>query len=156
MRHVSTTIDIDAPPEAVWESLADLDSYAEWNPHITSASGTPREGERVSLTIVPGGRRPRTVRATVTAADAPRHLQWVGVGGSRWLFEGRHTFDLEPLAGGRTRLTNREELSGALVPLVVRPDAHRDYEAMNEALAARVSDRIGPAADSHDRGTGRA
>ncbi|WP_254537374.1 SRPBCC domain-containing protein [Halomarina litorea] len=139
MRHIATSLDIDAPIDAVWAVLTDLDAYSEWNPHVTRATGRLREGEAVTVTVVPAGRRPRTMTATVTALEPLRRLQWVATAGSRLLFEGRHTFTLESLAGDRTRFRNREDLSGLLVPLAVRPDAHRDYETMNEALAARVA-----------------
>ena len=35
----SATIDIAAPPKAVWAVLTDYDRYPEWNPFITNMSG---------------------------------------------------------------------------------------------------------------------
>ena len=140
MREIRTEAVLDATPEAVWDVLTDLDAYAEWNPQTVEASGTVAEGERVELTVRPGGGRERTMTATVAEADSPRRLEWVATVGSRWLFSARHTFELEPLEDGRTRLVNRERLTGVLVGFAVPDDAESDYEAMNRALAGRLAD----------------
>ncbi|MFC5973220.1 SRPBCC family protein [Halomarina salina] len=137
MRTIRTETVIDSPPSAVWSTLTDLDAYEEWNPHLTSASGELREGERVTITVDQSGRT-RTLRPRVTTVDPERRLQWVGRVGSSWLFEGRHTFDLESLDCGRTLLVNREELSGLLVGFVTSEDDEATYESMNWALAERV------------------
>ena len=104
------------------------------------ASGTVAEGERVELTVRPGGGRERTMIATVVEAAPERRLEWVSTLGSRWLFSARHTFELEPLEDGRTRLVNRERLTGVLVRFAVPDDVESDYEAMNRALAERLVD----------------
>ncbi|WP_083862001.1 SRPBCC family protein [Halogeometricum pallidum] len=44
MREIQTEIEIDAPPETVWEQLTDFASYEQWNPHISRVSGELREG----------------------------------------------------------------------------------------------------------------
>lgn len=141
MREIRTEIEIDAPPELVWEVLADLDSYGEWNPHVTRARGDLREGESIEITVDRIGEETRTMTVRVTAVEAPRHLEWVGTVGSRWLFEGRHTFELHALEGGRTGLRNREEVFGILTPLVLSEEPERDYERMNRALRERVERR---------------
>ena len=53
--------------------------------------------------------------ATVAHADPERRFEWVGIVGFR-MFEERHLPGLEPLERDRTRLHNREELSGASRP----------------------------------------
>jgi hypothetical protein len=78
--------------------------------------------------------------ARVVEADHPRRLEWVATVGGRWLFSARHTFELEPLEDGRTRLVNRERLAGILVRFAVPDDAESDHEAMNRALAGRLAD----------------
>jgi hypothetical protein len=70
-----------------------------------------------------------------------RRLTWVGTVGGAWLFEGRHTFELHPLDGDRTRFVNRERVTGVLAPVVVRTGSAEAYEAMNRALADRVETR---------------
>lgn len=148
MRIVRTDRDVDAPPADVWAVLTDVESYPEWNPHVVAATGTLAEGERMRLTVRTDGRE-RVVPVTVTTVDPPRRLEWVGRVGHRALFEARHTFELDPLDGNRTRLSNREELSGPLVRFVVPAGVESNYRAMNDALAARV------AADRWEGETGR-
>lgn len=48
MKTMSATIQIDAPPEAVWAALTDLDRYPEWNPLFREASGQVAAGSRIT------------------------------------------------------------------------------------------------------------
>lgn len=157
MPEIHTSIDIDAPPEAVWAVLTDVESYPEWNPHLTRVEGTFAEGETLGLWVAQSGRE-NYIDVRVVECDAPRRVEWVGRVGAKFLFEGTHTFELEPLdgedgvvehgettkeagSGGtheRTRLHNDESSRGLLVPLVVKKDARSAYEAMNEALKTQV------------------
>lgn len=95
MREIRTGIEIDAPPRAVWETLADAESYGEWNPHITRASGDLRVGSGLEITVERIDDIPRTMTVRVSKLDPPRRLQWVGTVGSKRPFRGRHTFDLD-------------------------------------------------------------
>ncbi|MFC4358598.1 SRPBCC family protein [Halobium salinum] len=142
MREIRTDIEIDAPPRVVWEVLTDLDAYAEWNPQTTNASGAVREGERVAITVDRQGRRSASMRPRVVEADPERRLEWVATVLHPRLFEARHSFELDALDGDRTRVHNRERLSGVLVRFLVDEDAVRAYEAMNRALAARVASLV--------------
>jgi hypothetical protein len=54
------------------------------------------------------------------------------------VFEARHTFELEVLDGGRTRVRNRQLLSGVLALFVVDENTVRANEAMDRALAERA------------------
>jgi hypothetical protein len=141
MREIWTEIEIDAPPELVWEVLTDLDSYVEWNPHVTRATGDLREGGSIEITVNRVGEKQRTMTVRVSAVEAPRRLKWTGTVGSRWLFEGRHTFELHSLEGDRTGLRNREEVSGILAPFALSEEPERDYKRMNQALKKRAERR---------------
>ncbi|WP_227376945.1 SRPBCC domain-containing protein [Haladaptatus halobius] len=147
-REIQVETEVDAPPRTVWGVLTDLPAYREWNPHITDASGDLREGSTVEIRVRSGRSRSRTMPVTVAAMTPERRLQWVGQVLSSRLFEGRHTFELEPLDDDRTRFVNRERLSGLLVPFVVADDARRGYEAMNRALSERAKRRFESEADS--------
>jgi hypothetical protein len=139
MRHIHTEREVDAPPAAVWAVLTDLPAYPAWNPHVVAAEGDLREGARVDIRVRTGDGRPRAMRVTVDRVEPERALSWVGTVGGPRVFEARHSFELHPLAGDRTRLVNREDLTGLLVGIVVPDDASLSYEAANEALAERVA-----------------
>lgn len=141
MRRIETDATIDAPPERVWATLTDFASMADWNPFITRAQGTPREGERLSIRVEPPGKSAATFTPTVVTAQAPRELRWRGTLPVPGLFVGEHYFLLEPLpdAGG-TRLTHGETFSGLLVPLMggMLDATEQGFERMNAALKTRV------------------
>src|SRR4051794_41976535 len=78
MRHdIRTEIDIEAPPEEVWPHLVDLTAYADWNPFITSATGSAEEGRRLSLRMEPPGGRAATVHPRVTQVSTAAALEWL-------------------------------------------------------------------------------
>ncbi len=141
MRHaLHTEIEIDAGPEAVWHVLTDLDSYDEWNPFITSASGEATVGTRLVNRLSPPGGKAMTFKPVVTAADAPHAFEWLGRLGMPGLFDGRHRFDLSPSVSGGTTLVHTEQFSGLLVRLFRRSldtQTVAGFEAMNTALKAR-------------------
>ena len=138
MQEIRTEIEIDAPPERVWEHLADVASYDEWNPHITHVSGDLREGAELEVVVDRIDASPRALTVRVSKVDPPRRLQWVGTVGSKWVFRGRHTFELQALGGDRTRFRNLEQATGVLVPFAISANPERDYDRMNRALKDRV------------------
>jgi hypothetical protein len=149
MRRIETQIDLPAVPSAVWHELVDTASIGTWNPFITSLSGDFEVGESLNVRVAPVGGRPMTFKPRVTIVEPGRRLEWLGTMGIRGLFDGRHSFTLTPLEDGRTRLTQAEAFSGALIPftgkLLSRTKA--GFEAMNAALLVRLEkDRLAPKA----------
>lgn len=117
-RDIQTEIDIDAPPEAVWEILTNLESYADWNPLITSSSGVVGVGEKLTNRFEPPEGRAMTFTVEVTAVDPTQEFHWNGrLLGIPGLFEGRHRFELEASPDG-TRLKHSEAFSGLVAPLI--------------------------------------
>ncbi|WP_435334386.1 SRPBCC family protein [Haloarchaeobius sp. TZWWS8] len=139
MKRIETRIEIDAPVEAVWRVLTDLPNYATWNPFIPEASGTVAPGERLHVRIQPEGGRGMSFSPAVLAADENRLLQWRGRLLVPGLFDGTHSFELEPLDDGGTRLVQSEEFSGLLVPVLLDDSRIRDgFKSMNRALKERA------------------
>jgi hypothetical protein len=141
MRHeIRSEIEIEAPPDAVWAQLTDLDGYEEWNPFIIRADGTAETGQRLSLRMQPAGGRAMTIRPTVTDASDGTAFEWLGHLGVPGVFDARHRFELSPTPTG-TRVVQRESFRGLLVrPLRRSLDTGTlaGFEAMNEALRRRV------------------
>ncbi len=144
MRHtVTTTIDIEAAPELVWQELADLAGHADWNPFIVQATGQLEPGGRLDIQLRPPDGKGMRFRPTVTVLDEGRTLEWLGRLGIPGLFDGRHRFELHATATG-TRLVHQEQFSGIFVRAARRSldgSTRAGFELMNEALRARVLQR---------------
>jgi hypothetical protein len=145
--HLHTEIDIEAPPEVVWDILIDLDKYEEWNPFVVAADGTPEVGEKLVNRLEPPDGKAMTFRPKVTVVEPAQTFEWLGRLGAPGVFDGRHRFALEPTATG-TRLTQTEDFSGVLVRPMRRgldDRTARGFEKMNDALKARAEARAGSA-----------
>ena len=67
VRNYDITVDIDAPPQRVWEVMIDVERWHEWTPSITSIkrldSGELREGSRVRI------KQPKLAPTVMTVSD---------------------------------------------------------------------------------------
>ena len=138
MKTMSATIQIDAPPEAVWAVLTDLARYPEWNPLFREASGEVAVGSRITLRSVhPANGRLMTVRPRITAADPGAELSWVS--SLPGIISGVHRFALTP-AGGGTRVEQSEAFRGVLTAFSGKTFARAgaSFRALNEALKKRA------------------
>jgi len=145
MREITTSIDVDAPPERVWAALTSFDAYPEWNPFIRQASGRLQVGETLTLRMFPAQGRPMTFRPKVLVAEPQRELRWIGRFVLPGVFDGEHSYRLTPIEGGGTRLVQAERFSGVLVPFVggIVDRTVNDFRRLNEALKQRVEASAG-------------
>lgn len=134
---------IPADPDRVWAVLADFGRYAEWNPLNLQARGEAKLGARVPMifrNLAAGGDAVIRQTVRIVAASPGRELAWTGH--VPLLFAGRHGFLLTP-AGKGTHLLHTEVLGGMVTWGWSKAKIARDfvpaYEAVNEALAARVA-----------------
>ena len=141
MKQLHTEIEIDAPAKRVWELLTDFASYPEWNPFIRTISGQPAPGERLRARLEPPGGRAMTFKPKVLTAEPDRELRWLGHLLVPGLFDGEHSFTIQPLEDDRVRFVQREAFRGLLVPLFARSlesNTRRGFEEMNRALKGRA------------------
>jgi hypothetical protein len=141
MKELHTEIEIDAPAERVWRLLTDFASHPRWNPFIRTISGRPIPGERLEVRLEPPGGRGMTFKPEVLEAEPERTLRWLGHLMVPGLFDGEHSFTIEPLAEDRVRFVQREAFKGLLVPLFARgleANTRRGFEQMNGALKERA------------------
>jgi hypothetical protein len=136
-KQLRAQVDIQASPQRVWEVLTDFAAYPDWNPFIVQARGSARVGERLTNRMQPVGGRAITFRPTVLEADPGRRLRWLGRLVAPGIFDGEHSFTIQPLGDGQVRLVQQERFGGLLAPLMARSlDRHTlpGFELMNQAL----------------------
>lgn len=149
MDELVTSVVIHAPAAAVWGVLTDFARYPEWNRRMRIA-GEPEVGARLHVTPGPDARRMPSFRPRVTRVVPGRELRWVGHLLVPGLFDGEHRFVAEDAQPGRSRFTQAERFSGALVGPVLRRYGRATEEgflAVNEALKARAELLAGAGAE---------
>jgi uncharacterized protein YndB with AHSA1/START domain len=123
--------DLSHPPARVWEALTDPEHLREWAPFDADrnlgAVGT------ATLSTV-GAPTPRRSETRVTRADAPAVLEFTWGGRDvRW--------ELEPLAGGGTRLTLWHNIDRGFIAMGAA-GWHVCFDVLERHLAGRPIGRI--------------
>jgi len=118
-------IDVDATPEACWKVLTDLSTWTRWFPMLKYASslgeGSPFHiGGRFEIMFDFG--IAVSVKCTVEEVDASRRVRWVGAG---FGITGNHSYLLEPLSPGLTRVISHEAFTGPGTLLISGPIRRR-------------------------------
>ncbi len=145
MKQLSAEIEIDAPAERVWQVLTDFAKFPEWNPFIRQMSGEARVGARLQIRIGASGTRAMSFRPKMLNVEPNRELRWLGRVLIPGLFNGEHSFTIEPLDEKRVRFVQHEKFTGLLVPFMAKSldrDARRGFEEMNQALKQRAEQAI--------------
>ena len=141
MRELFTEIEINAPPDRVWETLVDLLRWSEWNAFIPEITGEAIVGSRLHVKVAPPGGKAMSFKATVSCVQDAREFIWVGTIPIPGAFRGEHIFELRPLDGNRTHLIHREEFSGWMLPILwgsIHNGTQEGFAQMNEQLKSRV------------------
>jgi hypothetical protein len=140
-KQLRAEVEVEASPERVWEVLTDFDAYRQWNPFIVQGAGPAVPGRRLELRMRPPGRRPMTFRPEVLEAEPARRLRWLGRLLVPGLFDGEHSFTLEPAGPGRVRVIQQEEFRGLatrpILAMIGKPTL-AGFQQMNQALKDRV------------------
>jgi uncharacterized protein YndB with AHSA1/START domain len=146
--HLSTTIRVEASPEAVFDLIADPARAPEWQTllaEIGDVSGRPGGvGSSYTGYYRVAGRRIEG-RFVVTAAERPKLLQATGTTRGGWT---RWTTYIHPAAGGaEVRVTLEYELPGEIVRSVlgmltgtrVQRAFHRTYLTLKRVAEAEAA-----------------
>jgi len=135
----AVTRSIAAPQETVWNLLADVPSWKEWNPTIVEIDGQASVGSKVSLvsTVNPD----RTFKLTVKSVDAPSRMVWAD-GMPLGLFTGERIYTVTP-AGDGCEFSMVEDYTGLLAPLITKaiPDMTESFEQFADGLKAAAESR---------------
>ncbi|WBQ02376.1 SRPBCC domain-containing protein [Kribbella sp. CA-293567] len=137
-----TEIEVDATPDEVWKVLADRAAYPEWNPFIVSSTGELTAGAVITNVLRDTNGKETTFTPELVVVEPGRELCWIGRIAPGLVFDGEHSFRIEPLAGGRSKFVQEERFHGIAVPFTVsmlNETIKPQFEAMNRALAARAA-----------------
>ncbi|MFT4975310.1 MAG: hypothetical protein ACI8S6_001197 [Myxococcota bacterium] len=108
--------DIDAPSEAVWSVLADIDTYGSWNTLSPSVGGRLEVGRLVWLRVRLG-RWTLTSPERVQAIEPPSRLVWGLSSPRNPLLWAQRVQTIDPRQGGCTYETT-DTIGGLLLPIV--------------------------------------
>src|SRR5689334_4630147 len=117
----SSTAEIDAPLEQVWETVQDVESAPQWQGGMKGMEAIERDGEgRATLCEAETDAKVRTVKSTIRFTyDGPTSLTWKQEKGELKSVEG--SCSLEDLGDGRTRATYAIETDlGRMLGMVIR------------------------------------
>jgi uncharacterized protein YndB with AHSA1/START domain len=135
-QHVAShTVVLAAPPERVWEQIADMGRQAEWVPDVTKVE---RLGDRDGKPSYRENYGRFTVTTVVTTAEAPRLLvKEILPGGP---FSGSWTWELAPEGTGtRLTITERGTVESPLFRgMMVFADNTKSARRYAAALAKRL------------------
>ncbi|MCP4432139.1 MAG: SRPBCC domain-containing protein [Gammaproteobacteria bacterium] len=135
---IRTAIEIDAPRDEVYQVLANIEGYPEWNPYHRKVEGEFKEGAGLTVYVT----RPDGVEVEV-----PPHMMRIieneeitWGGGIKGIFYGEHRFLLESTETGTTVLRHDEDFSGFAVGFADLPPEviAVGYHQMNMALKKRL------------------
>lgn len=140
-RTIRTSIEIDAPADRVWDILINFDDYLKWNPFITNIQGEAVQGAQLEVFIRPSGGKGMTFKSKVIKCEPNMEFRWKGKLFVPGLFDGEHSFQINPIGDNRVEFVQQENFSGTLVGLVLRmigKATQQGFEAMNLALKTQA------------------
>jgi hypothetical protein len=136
-------IELDAPPQKVWQAVTGFQNYHAWNTQVTYLGGTVAPGEKLRLRLSAAGSAPYTFAPVISQWEENKRFAWLARTGFPGIFDGEHFFEIIDLGNGTTRLINREEYRGILTlfirQLPMMKNAPAGFARMNEELKQYLS-----------------
>ncbi|MCA9531844.1 MAG: SRPBCC domain-containing protein [Myxococcales bacterium] len=131
---VRAEIDIDGPPEAVWQTLVDFERYPEWNPFTPRVESTLELGAPIDMRVVMRGGRTIRQREYVCEHVPGSRVAWEMRLGR--LLHARRVQRVSALDGQRTRYVSEDRVRGLLAPLVLALFERSIQDGFDQAAAA--------------------
>lgn len=140
----SEPVEIHAPIDTVWDVLADVDRYCEWNPFARTYTKTDvRVGSFVDFDVKLGGYdRKQTER--FVAIERPTLLSWSTKIGNEFLLKALREQRLEMQSDTRCIYYNTDTLEGPLAPLAILlfgRAMRRGFDNVGRALKKTAEER---------------
>lgn len=133
-------IGVAAPAPLVWEALADLERWGEWNPLYPKVEGALRIGERLVLTERLSGQDQPPVAVTIVDWVPNEQILWRSSALAGFVKRLRF-LELEALSKDGCVFSNGELWQGRYAAFAVRDKRrayHEGFAALGEALKDRA------------------
>ena len=140
----SQPVDIHAPIDTVWDVLADVDRYHEWNPFARTYTKTDvRVGSFVDFDVKLG-RYDRKQTERFEAVEPPTLLSWSTKIGTELLLKALREQRLEKRSETSCSYFNTDTLEGPLAPLAILlfgRAMRRGFDDVGRALKQTAEER---------------
>lgn len=133
-KEIRTEIVIKSTPEKIWAVLTDTHNYPHWNPFIKAIKGEIKEGQKISVKIMPPKSKAFTFNPTIITMVENRKLSWLGKFLFSGFFDGEHSFELIDNGNGTVTFVQSEEFKGVFVWLFNPQKTKEGFNLMNQKL----------------------
>lgn len=133
---IESRIGVQAPAEAIWAVLGDVENWPDWNPIYPKAVGSLRIGARLELTLALPGEVQREIEPKVIDWVPNEQILWSDITWGGWVKSLRF-IEIDEIDRGSCIVANGELFSGFVARRYGRRHRHAmriGYGAMNEAL----------------------
>lgn len=147
MKACHTKTIIHAPIQVVWNVLADVERYKEWNPTVAKIWGPLKDDQLIYIHHSGLG---LIVPVRVTCYAPPYELAWQSWGVFAPLVQGQHYFKLTELTPNQTLLQHGEVLTGAMsafLPSSLLSKLQSNYAYHNDKLKIIAEQRVAATAE---------
>jgi len=130
------TAETTAAPEAIWRVWSDVERWPEWNADLERAELTGPFAAGSTITMFPKGQDPIELRVA-EASEPEAFVDQADLGD----VVVRTIHRLEPLEGGRVRVTYRMEITGPGADTLgpqIGPEISADFPQVLAALVERA------------------
>ncbi|HJT83092.1 MAG TPA: SRPBCC domain-containing protein [Nitrososphaeraceae archaeon] len=137
MKDLTTEIEINSSPQAVWDILTDFSNYPQWNPILTKVVGQLLIDNKLEIHITTIGGKSRIYHPKITKIVPNQELRWTGKFFLPQIFSGERIFLIEKVFNDKIKFVNKEIFSGIgikLAPQKMENDILLSFKKMNEAL----------------------
>ncbi|MTE16826.1 SRPBCC domain-containing protein [Nocardia aurantiaca] len=114
---IDKSVEIDAPAELVWQVLADVDKYGEWNPFVLECTTTLEPGSPIDMRVQLVG-PPKKQREFIRSHTPGREFSYTMKPAPLGLLSSERSHLVTDLGDDRTRYDSHFQLDGPLASVV--------------------------------------
>lgn len=137
---IDHSLEVNAPPETVWEVITDLPRYGEWNPFVRACRSTLKPGDPLQMEVRLGNTT-RQEEEVIREYDEGRGFAYSMRPPPLGALASFRSHRIEPLGEGKSRYYSHFELKGWLSPVVkafVGAKLQTGFTGMSQGIKQRA------------------